>query len=727
MLVSQIPVAMAQEAGDEEFAIEEVIVTARKREERLQEVPLSISAFSAADIESKSLFSLKDLGQFTPNLSFSNMGQAGNSGAVVFIRGVGQASTDTFWDPGVGIYMDGVYMGRMHGVDLALMELERVEILRGPQGTLFGKNTIGGAINVVTVKPGDEFSAYTEITIGRYDRLEGKFNVNIPLVPGVLAMKVAGASQNRDGFGTRVDWHTGEKIDEMGDRDRLNGRVAFNWTPTENVGVLLSFDAAKIREFGAVREVVKFTEPPLAGLFNMFVDPPYSAATFATDSHFTSFANGSNANELDAWGAALTVDWDLGAVALKSITSYRDTEALNGTDPDGSFYNIINLIDVVEQDQFSQELQISGLSFDDRLNWVAGLYYFEENGFMSQDLLVYREIFDFIGLDISFLRSWWTDNKSYAAYTQGTYAVNEKLGLTVGLRYTEEKKDVARERFRQVTGLVFVPLENTGETYSAFSPRLSIDYKWNDDLMTYVSAARGFKSGGINAISLSSVEFTPFDPEFVWTYEAGIRSEGYDQRLRFNASLFFSDYQDIQFTVIRGDPNTGEPITVVDNAAKAEMKGFEIEIIALPISQLLLTAGIGYIDAEYTEIGVGAPITEDTSFVKTPNWSVTLSGQYTYPLANGAEIIGQLDWAHKSEIHHDQLNSPIGLQDSYGLLNARLTFASNDKQWSVSLFGTNLTDERYIMAVTDLSDTLAFGEVQWARPREWGLSFRYNF
>jgi len=722
-----LPTVMAQEAEQEAYGIEEIIVTARKRVEQLQDVPVSISAFSAADIESKSLFSLKDLGQFTPNLSFSNMGQSGSSGSVVFMRGVGQTDVASFWDPGVGIYVDGVYMGRMQGVDLALMELERVEVLRGPQGTLFGKNTIGGAINVVTAKPGDEFNAYAEITTGRYDRLDGKFSANVPLVPGVFAMKVAASSQNRDGFGTRLDWHTGEKIDEMGDRDRLNGRVAFSWTPNEDVGVLLSFDAAKIREYGAVREVVKFTQPPLAGLLNMFVNPPYSAASFATDDHITSFANGENANELDAWGTALTVDWNLGAVAVKSITSYRDTEALNGTDPDGSIYNIIDLVGIVEQDQFSQELQISGLSFDDRLNWVAGLYYFEESGFMSQEMLVYREILDFIGLDISFLRRWWTDNKSFAAYTQGSFAVNEQLALTVGLRYTDEKKDIARERLRQLSGLVFVPLDSTDASFSAFSPRISIDYKWNDDLMTYLSAARGFKSGGINAISLNSAEFTPFDPEYIWTYEAGIRSEWYDRRLRFNATLFYSDYQDIQFTVIRGDPNTGEPITVVDNAAKAEMKGFELEFTALPTSQLLLTAGVGYIDAKYTEVDPVAPISTDTSFVKTPEWSITLSGQYTQPLSSGAEVVGQIDWAYKSDTEHDQLNSPVGLQDSYGLLNARLSYVSSDNKWSVSLFGTNLTDKFYIMAVTDLSNTLAFGEVQWARPREWGVSFKYNF
>jgi len=725
-VVSQSPVAVAQEAEQEEFNIEEVVVTARRREERLQEVPLSIAAFSAAEIEAKSLVSLRDVGQFTTNFSFYNQGQAGNSGAVVYIRGIGQSDPNIFWDPGVGIYLDGVFMGRMQGVDLSLLDLERIEVLRGPQGTLFGKNTIGGAVSLVTTKPGDELSGYAEATVGSYDRLDGRFSVDIPISEG-FAMKLAGSSQNRDGFGKRLDWFTGDQIDEMGDVDRLNGRAAFNWTPSENVGVLFSLDSAKIREFGAVREVILFTEPPLAGLMNMFVDPQYNADNFATDRYSTSYASNSNANELDAWGASLIVDWGLAKVDFKSITSYRENESVNGTDPDGSFYNLIDLIQDVDQDQFSQEFQLSGLSFGDKLDWVAGLYYFEESAFSDEKLLVYRELLDIISLDISFERLIWVDNKSYAAFGQGTYNVNEKLGLTGGLRYTYEDKAVGRAQLRQETGSILVPFSATGETYSDVTPRLSIDYKWSTRLMTYASFAGGYKSGGINGGATSDAAFVPFDPEYVWTYELGLRSESADQRLRFNASLFYSDYEDIQFTVIRGDPDTGQPITVVDNAAKARIKGFEMEFMAVPTPRLLLSAALGYIDAEYTELEEGLPISTDTKFVKTPEWSGTISAQYTVPLASGARFDGRIDWAYKSDIEHDQLNSPVGLQEAYGLLNARLSYTSVDNKWSLSLFGTNLTDERYIMAATDLSNTLAFGEVQWARPSEWGVSFRYNF
>ena len=259
---------------DAEGLLEEIIVTSRKRAERLQDVPISISTFSAADLEAKSLTSLKELGQFTPNFSFFNHSSRGRSAGMLFIRGVGQTDPRIFWDPGVGLYVDGVFMGRMNGIDIDLMALERVEILRGPQGTLFGKNTIGGAVNVVTAKPTDEFSGTAEITTGRYSRVDGKASINVPIVPGKLAAKFAGATRNRDGYGTRLDFFTGEKVDEEGDEDSLSGRAIFNWTPSENVDVLFSIDATRVREkAGAGKTIAINDSPTLVGFLNGFVDP----------------------------------------------------------------------------------------------------------------------------------------------------------------------------------------------------------------------------------------------------------------------------------------------------------------------------------------------------------------------------------------------------------------------------------------------------------------------
>ncbi len=293
-------------------------------------------------------------------------------------------------------------------------------------------------------------------------------------------------------------------------------------------------------------------------------------------------------------------------------------EAVSGADPDGSIYGIIDFATFIDHDQFSQELQLSGLSIDERLKWVFGVYYFQEDAFNENPVDVYRELRDFIGLDISFTTRSWVENKSYAVFGQGTYEITDKLSLTGGLRYTYDKKDVTRDRFRHFSGLVFVPLDSLDKNWDAVTGRAGAEYQWNDDVMTYASVARGFKSGGINARSLAENDFLPFDPEFIWTYEVGLRSEWFDRRLRFNASLYYSDYSDIQFTVIQGDPDTGEPITVVDNAAKARIKGFEADLIVAPAPGLTLTAGVGLIDTEYTRVDPGTPITTDTKFTQTP-------------------------------------------------------------------------------------------------------------
>ncbi len=722
--------ASALAAADDQagFELEEIIVTARKRTESLQDTPVSVTAFSANTIESMSLSSLKELGQFTPNMTFSVSGNSGNNSSLVFIRGIGQPGTTVFWDTGVGIYVDGVFMARMQGIDLDLMDLERVEVLRGPQGTLFGKNTIGGAINIVSSRPdSSEFSGKAEVTYGQYDRMDGKIALNIPVIEDKLAISLAGATRNRDGFGIRINKDTGEKLDETGDRNRLSGRAKIALKASENLDVLFSFDVSRVREKNAVRDLKIVGTPVLVGLLNMFVDPDYNSANFVTASRYENYADGPNINNLDTWGVSLTLDWNLGGATFKSISAYRDMESLNGTDPDGSPYTIISLMQDMEQTQFSQEFQLSGLSFDDRFNWVAGLYYFEESGFNSDLLGVYSELYSAIGLDISFTRDIWADSKSYAVYGQGTFAVTENFDITAGLRYSYEEKKVARVRVAHVTGNISVPKDGREDDFQALSPKISLDYNWTDDVMTYVSVARGFKSGGLNGDSFDDFTFTTFDPEYVWTYEAGLRSEFLDHRLRINASAFYSDYTNIQFSVNRGDPDTGRSVAVVDNAGKAEMKGFEIEIVAMPVERLMLSASLGHIDAKYTELDSGLPITLDTDFIKTPGWSLALSGKYSIPLGDAGEMVWHVDWATKSDIQHDILSSPLLLQEAYSIMNARLTFQSADEKWAVSVFGTNITDTKYIVAGSVFTTSLGFAEVIWARPREWGISFKYNF
>jgi len=720
LLIGSSP-AVSQEAADQKQAvIEEIVVTSRKREERLQEVPISVSVFSAEDMEMKSLTSLKEIGQFTPNFTFFNHGQQGRTSGLLFIRGVGQTDPLVTNDPGVGLYVDGVYLGRMQALDLDLMDLERIEILRGPQGTLFGKNTTGGAVNVVTAKPGDEFAAKAQFTTGRFDRADGKLSINIPLVEGKLAMKIAGSTRNRDGYGRRLDFFTGNMTDRMGNQNTLSGRMLLRWTPTPDLEVLFSIDGTRVREEGPVRKVVAIGQPFAVSVLNMFVDPPYDNR-FITDSPFTNFATGGNGNRLDAGGGSLNVTWDFGNWSLKSISAYRTFDALNLVDPDGSPYSIIDQDNDIGQEQFSQEVQLTGESLDGRLKWVVGGYYFYEDIRSTIPVVVFKELLDIIGLDLSLTWDLTGTNKSYAGFGQATYDITDKLSVTAGLRYTYEKKAVGRVVFRQFTSVTLAPPNRKSGNWDAVSPRVGLEYQWTRDLMTYASVARGFKSGGINGRSSSAFDFDLYNPEFLWTYEAGFKSDWLDRRLRLNSSFFYSDYKDIQFTVIKGSAGA-EPIIVVDNAAAAEIKGFEAELVVVPAAGLRLNAGIGFIDAQFTKADPTADVNTSSKFQKTPKWSVMLGGQYSFPLANLGSLTARVDYAYKSTIQHDAANSPLIAQDGYSLVNARLTFEDINGRWQLAVFGTNLGNTKYILAGTDFVNSLGFAEVQFGRPREWGLS-----
>ena len=730
LLIAVAPGAVAQESAEaESVPFDEITVTARKREERLQDVPISITTFSAADIRAKSLTFLKEVGQFTPNLTINDHAQQGNTASLIYIRGIGQEDPAIFWEPGVGMYVDGIYNGRLVGLDMDLMEVERIEVLRGPQGTLFGRNAIGGAINVISKKPDPEdgFSGSAEVITGSFDRLDGKVNMNVPIVPGKLAVRVGAVTRNRDGYGKRLDFLTGETIDEVGNKDSSSGQMTMNWTPNEDVGVLFTLDTSRVRELGPVRKLIETGQAPFIMLTNIIADPDYGDV-FLTNDDFTSYANGSVANELDVLGGGLTIDWDIGELYFKSITSYRDMDTRSAADDDGSFYKILHTEFITDQEQLSQEFQLGGVSSNDRLNWLAGFFYYEEDAYTRATPDGFEFAAMILGVDfLSFVAIEQVETQSYAVFGQGTYSFNDQLSTTIGLRYTDDDKEVFRQRNALATGRTLIPPGRQDDTWDDVSGRVGLEYRWSDDVMTYFSIARGYKAGGINARSVSSAEFVPFDPETVLTYEVGLKSGSQDNRLRFNGTLFFNDYNDIQFLVQRNDPVTLENLTFVDNAAAAEIKGFELELVATPVSGFNLSAGLGYTDAKYTEVEPGSSVSEDTNFINTPEWSGVFSAQYTLPLVNQSELSGRIDYTYQSKTYYDIENSPLIAQDGYGLLRARIDLESSDGKWVASVFGTNLTDERYITAGIDRAAVLGFAVVQYARPREWGVSFRYNF
>ncbi|MGH8185098.1 MAG: TonB-dependent receptor, partial [Steroidobacteraceae bacterium] len=370
----------AQETGGAGLSLEEIIVTARRREESLQSTPVAVTALSGEALETRGAATVDAVSQFVPNVQFD--GAAALSGgaynATVFIRGIGQNDFAIFSDPGAAMYLDGVYLGRSIGGIMDAIDLERVEVLRGPQGTLFGRNTIGGAVNIVSRQPTDELEGEVSLTGGRFNRFDGKAVVNIPLNE-TLSTRFTVASINRDGYQKRLTDGA-----DPGDKDARIGRVQALWNASENVDLTLSLDATRVRQNSAPLTLVDVAPVgvPFMNLYNGLVAlglgiPAPNGASTVNASWITSdidqtWAGGPSVNDLDTRGASLTVDWDLGAAAIKSITAYRELEALFARDGDNTPFTFRETVNDDDQDQFSQELQLAGTSFDDRLTWLVG-------------------------------------------------------------------------------------------------------------------------------------------------------------------------------------------------------------------------------------------------------------------------------------------------------------------------------------------------------------------
>ena len=701
--------------------IEEIIVTAQRREESIQRTPIAVTALSGADLDARTTFDLADVGEYVPNLDFSTATQSSRSSFVssVFIRGIGQTDFIVTTDPAVGIYVDGVYYGRTTGGVVDMLDIGRVEVLRGPQGTLFGKNTIGGALNVVSSPVGNEFGGTTEVTAGNYGRVGFRGDLNVPFSE-TFAGRIAVSVKRSDGYGKRLDFATGEETSELGADDSESARARLRWLIGENVEANLSVDYTRVRE-PQVPDDMKNIIPdaPLLGLWNGLVGFPTGnpyLPIYLTNDDYTSYANGPNKAELDLWGPGLTIEWRLGDYTVRSITAYRSMDALFENDGDGSPVRILGSDHVeLDQSQFSEELHLLGTSFDDRLEWLAGLYYFDESADEDTAAYVLPGIFQSleaapfllgpagpigpcpppevvatlpvpgplgcagnpnnIPLDLDFAGTNKVDVTNYSAFLHGTLALTDRWKLALGARYTYEKKQHDIVYGRVNSGYVIAPPGTIREDdWSVVTPKGSLSFQATDQVMAYVSASRGFRSGGYNGRPFFREAVDSFDPEYVWSYELGIKSEWLDRRLVVNAAAFFNDYTDIQLTSNRAA--SGNVAVITENAGQAEIKGFELEIHARPIEQLDLIAGIGYVDAKFTEIDPNATVTEDSVFVKTPEWDTNFGAQYRISLGDVGGLTLRADYSWRSEWYNDVSNTPALLQDDVGLLNARITYDS---------------------------------------------------
>ncbi len=796
--------------------LDTIVVTAQKREENLQDTPISVSAATAASIERTGATNIAVVAEMAPNVIFDTTApiSGASNAAGVTIRGIGQTDFALTTEAGVGTYVDGVYTSRSLGGVLDVLDIERMEILRGPQGTLFGRNTIGGAINIISTRPSDEFGGKLEISGGNQGRVHLRGSVDIPLADN-LRTRLSASSKNRNGFVesgfSGADFTGAVNVppipilpapffnqpvaghDDLGDENRQAVRGTIEWEPAERLRLTVFGDYSRVRENDAPNRLVGvtgdedaivngvFVPAPLRGpavfLYNLFeaptaTPPPgfadafYNDANYVTGKDVTYGTASPTGTRLDGWGLSGSAELELrDNLRAKSITAYRETWGSFNRDADGSPFPITHTHNFgYEHQQFSQELQLLGELFDNRIKWILGGYYFTEEG--SDPIFVdlptsFGDVFQEVA-DI--------DNQSFAGFAQATFDVTSALSVTAGIRYTEDEKNYTADQYLivgtaggapgnpffpvQPPGLV-VPLvdicaigalvgppcppvlrdrqiQNASQTFDDVSPRFSAQYRWNEALMTYASYSQGFKSGGFNLRYVQpSPNITDFSPENVSAYEAGFKFEGFDRRVRINAAGFFTDYKDIQITFFEV---LGAPQTI--NGGSAEIWGSEVEVTALATPDLIFTGAVGFTSASYKSVQPVAPtsvstpeqvIDLNTELPNTPRWTASAAIDYTFPeLPIAGSLEFHADWRYTGDVFNDAQNSPFLFQEAYNVVNLGLTYAEPNERWSVRLWSDNVANERYILS-GDSNFGLGFHQANFNRPREYGATVRANF
>jgi iron complex outermembrane receptor protein len=677
---------------------ESVTVTARRREENLQDVPQSITAFSGEALRELGVRDLRGLSNATPNMEFSYAGNGSGGGnfAQVFLRGVGQPDFIITKDPGVGVYVDNVYFARAPGSVLELLDVERIEVLRGPQGTLFGKNTIGGAVHVITRRPTGQFGGEAQLALGRFGRVDGSASLDFPVVEGKLAGRVSGLARTQDGYYRRLAYSEGNpnqfgadiSRESGNDTGREAGRVSLLWTPSRSVDVQLSADMVNERQEPTEYQAVALTTPANIELYQRVVGRPQGLQPYASyipSQPWSTFSTWPGYNNSDIWGTSATVTWNHRPVAIKSITGYRDLFVQTKGDADATPYDIVAPGGVdINQHQFSQEIQLSGSAFDDRFTWLGGFWYFDETARDIQRSRMLAGLYDALaaapfqsiapggnpnapcpaanclggGLAnandrgiarLSRTGSRLMENDSYAVFVHGTFAITPQWSVTLGGRQSHEKKAFT---YAEIYPLLPVPYDDVSpniafdnpsfpqttltDEWNTLTPKIGVEFKPSTDVLLYVQGSTGFKAGGFNGRPSPLTGLAPFAPERLRTIETGIKSDWFTHRLRANAAVFFSKYRDIQISRLS---QLVAGVRVEENAGDGRTNGFELEVAASPVEGLALSAAVGYLDFKYTSLLPGVvPATP------VPTGSISLDAEL--PFSPSFTFNGSATYAH---------------------------------------------------------------------------------
>lgn len=687
-------------------ALEEIIVTARKRSESLQDTPVAVTAFTAEALASRAITNIQDIGAFVPNFQFQ-IGGAGGSGANFYIRGVGMVDFIASTDPGVGTYVDGVYLGRTSGGAFDLLDVDHVEVLRGPQGTLFGRNTVGGAVSVITAKPDDGVGGMVQLEGGSFDRYGARAIFNLPLVEGRLLSRASLHLESKEGYTRRL-------VDgaRAGDRDTTSGRLALRYLPS---------DALTVDVAGDYQKVTGTVDATRLLAFNPILFP--GGRRYVSAGRRETYAGIAPDHYVRTWGTSLTAEYAASPfLTMKSILAYRELKQDTGVDFDSSPVVHADQRVRTDQSQFSGELQFLGNAASERLKWLVGLYHFDED--ITEDVDVTSADF-FAGGTLTQHNV--PDNKSNAAFGQLTYSITETLRLTGGVRYTHEKKKQLYNHGVRLPGFTVPLIANVTVTdsWESVTPKAGVEFDLTDDTMAYASYSQGFRSGGFNGRPANIETITSYDPEKLTSYEVGVKSEFADRRARLNVAGFYNQYQDIQ-TTLAVLTSTG-PAVVTENGARARVYGAELELTALPVPALELSAAAGYLNAKYTEADARATVRPGDKLLSSPKWTLNLGADLTNDLGRAGTLRLHADYSYRSDFYFFQTGSAIDRQNGYGLVNVRATYAPLSKNWSVAVYGLNVFNTSYAYFRQDAFSS--YGQAaQWpAPPASWGAELRVNF
>ncbi|WP_313247676.1 TonB-dependent receptor [Stenotrophomonas acidaminiphila] len=716
-------------AGQQATQLDEVTVTARRRAESIQDVPVAVSAFSEEQIKDLQASTVEGLQGAVPNMNIAQ-GRGSANSVNVFIRGIGQPDALQTFDPGVGMYVDDVYYSRINGALFSLFDIQQLEVLRGPQGTLYGKNSTGGAIKLTTKNPFDNEGGAVEVTAGDYGRLEGRFYVSGKL-SDTIAASIAGAKITNDGY--VKDAETGKRYNDD-DTEALRFKMAFN--PTDSFRATLSLDTTKQDAALTLgRPMADLRQTSLAPAGVIVLQPGETGEW--NRRALTSFKNGEG-QYLKHSGASLAMDWDINAQwTLKSISSYRKLKTKSYIDIDASEYELGDVLVALNQDQKSQEFQ---LHYDNGSNLHAtfGAYYMKENVPSYQEAYA-DDLFSFLGAKVPFLRTINDDltTTSNAAFAHLNWEFVPSWTVAAGVRWTKDKKDYARST-STFWGAPFTALNETvafaaNASWTAVTPSISLQKAFGDNLMGYVSANRGFKSGGFNgrANTRYDTQHAKFDPEYVWTYELGLKGSSADRRFRGSAAAFYSNYSDFQARVSQ-DVGTFPVL----NAAKLNIKGIELEGSALLGEATTLSAQIGWMDAKYDKFedfrldpsypGFDPNVNHD-HVPFSPDWTARVALQHVFSLGDNGNLTFGGDVSYRGKTWLSVDNRAVLSQDAYTLLGVYGVWDSPQMAWQVRAGVRNLTDKEY---KTEGQEFASVGNIQTAYyglPRNWYMSLRYNF